>query len=107
MDLVDEEHRAGLERGQERRDVALALERGPGRLHERDAELGRDDLRQRRLAEAGRAGEQDVIERLPAAGGGLDRDRELVFDRSLADEVTEPAGRSERSRSSSGSSCGS
>ena len=92
MDLVDEEHRARLERGQERRDVALALERRAGGLHERDAELGGDDLRERGLAEAGRAGEQHVVERLAAAGGGRDRDRELVLDRLLADEVLEPAG---------------
>ena len=92
VDLVDEENGAGLERGQERRDVALALECGACGLHERDAELGGDDLRERRLAEPGRPGEQDVIECLAAAGGGLDRDRELILDRRLADEVTESAG---------------
>jgi hypothetical protein len=46
VDLVDEEHRARLERGEERRDVGLALERRASRRHERHAELECDDLRQ-------------------------------------------------------------
>ena len=74
VDLVDEEDRARLERGQEGGDVALALERRAGGLHERDVELGGDDLGERGLAEAGRPGEQHVVERLAARGGGLDRD---------------------------------
>ena len=91
MDLVDEEHGARLERGQERGDVALALERRPGRLDERDVELVRHDLRERGLAEPGRAGEQHVVERLAAAPRRLDEDRELVLDRALPDEVVERA----------------
>ena len=63
---------------------------GPGGLHERDVELVGDDLRQRRLAQAGRPGEQDVVERLAARGGGRDRDRELLLQRLLADELVEP-----------------
>ena len=35
VDLIDEEHAPRLQRGQERRDVPLALERGSGGLHER------------------------------------------------------------------------
>jgi hypothetical protein len=91
VDLVDEEHRARLERGQERGDVGLALERRPRGLHERHPELGGDDLGQRRLAETGRAGEQHVVERLTTRGRGGDRDAELVLDRLLADEVLERA----------------
>ena len=41
VDLVDEEDVARLERGQDRGDVALALERRPGDLADRDAELAR------------------------------------------------------------------
>ena len=55
VDLVDEEDVAGLERRQDRGDVALALERRPGDLADADAELSADDLRERRLAEPGRA----------------------------------------------------
>ena len=67
VDLVDEEDAARLERGEEAGDVGLALERRAGRLDHRHAELGGDDVSERGLAEAGRAGEQDVVERLLAA----------------------------------------
>ena len=69
VDLVDEEDAARLERGQEGGDVGLALERRAGGLHHRHAELGGDDVGERGLAEPGRAGEQDVVERLAAAAG--------------------------------------
>src|SRR4051794_19693023 len=92
MDLVDEEHRARLQVGQERRDVGLALERRPGGLDEAHAELLGDDPRQRGLAQPGRAGQQHVVERLVARRRGADRDRELVLERLLADEVLQPAG---------------
>ena len=52
-----------------------------------DAELARDDLRQRRLAEARRADEQHVIERLAARFGGLDEDAEILARRFLAGEI--------------------
>ena len=64
VDLVDEEHRPRLERGQEGGDVALALERRARGLHERGLELGGHDLGERGLAEARRPGEQHVVERL-------------------------------------------
>ena len=43
------------------------------------------------LPRPGRAGEQDVVERVAARDGGLDRDRELLLQRRLADEVLEAA----------------
>ena len=66
VDLVDEEDVALLERGQDRRHV-LPLERRAGDGAEADAELLADDVGEARLAEAGRAGEQDVVERLARA----------------------------------------
>ena len=42
------------------------------------------------LPRPGRAGEQDVVERLAARGGGLDRDLELGLERVLADELVQP-----------------
>ena len=74
-----------------RGDVGLALERGARGLDEVDAELGGDDLGERRLAEAGRPGEQDVVERVAAGVGGADGDLELGLQRLLADELLEPA----------------
>ena len=48
---------------------------GPGDRAEPDAELLADDLRERRLAEPGRAGEQDVVERLAPRLRRVERDR--------------------------------
>ena len=91
VDLVDEEDGARLERGEQRGDVALALERRAGGLHEGHLELGGDDLRQRGLAQAGRAGQQHVVERLAAGGRRLDGDLQLLAQRVLADELLERA----------------
>jgi hypothetical protein len=90
VDLVDEEDAARLQRGQERGDVALALECGTRGLHERDVELVGEDLGQRRLAQARRAGEQNVVEGLAARRCRLQRDGELLAQRGLADELLEP-----------------
>ena len=89
MQLVDEEHAARLQRRQERRDVPLALQRRAGGLDERDVELGGEDLRQRRLPQPGRAGQQDVVECLAACSRRLQRHRELLLELLLADEVAE------------------
>ena len=104
VDLIDEEDRPRLERGQECGDVALALERGAGGLHERHAELGGEDLRQRGLAKAGWPREQYVVERLVAADRRRDRDSQLVFQCLLADEVLEPPGDAASGQSSSSAS---
>src|SRR5262249_33760620 len=89
VDLVDEEDVAGLERRQDRGDVALPLERGPGDLADADPELATHDLRERRLAEPRRPGEQQMVERIAARPGSVERDRELLLDALLADEVVE------------------
>ena len=91
VDLVDEEDVALLEVGEQAGDVALALERRPGRGVHAHAELLGDDAGERGLAEAGRAGEQHVVERVAALLGGLDEDLELLLGHALADEVGEPA----------------
>ena len=91
VDLVDEEHAAGLERGEEGGDVRLALERGAGRADDRRLHLRGDDVRERCLAEAGRAGEQHVVERLLAPPRRLDEDLELSGDLLLVDEVAQAA----------------
>ena len=63
---------------------------GPGGGAEIDAELARDDLRQRGLAEPGRADEQHVVERLLARARRLDEHREVGARLLLADELGEP-----------------
>ena len=66
---------------------ALRSSAGRRGVHERRAQLGGDDVRERGLAEPGRAGEEHVVERLAAALRGLDEHRELVGHGVLGDEV--------------------
>ena len=89
MDLVDEQHVAVFEIGEQRGKVAgLGDDRARGRA-EVDAELARHDLRQRRLAEAGRPDEQHMVERLAAPLGRLDEHFEIGAHRRLPDEFVE------------------
>src|SRR5207302_15636 len=90
-----EEDVARLQRRQDRGDVALALEGRPCDLPDADTELVADDLRERGLAEPGRAGEEEMVERLAARFRRLERDRELLLHALLADEVGQVA-RTER-----------
>ena len=46
----------------------------------------------RGLAEAGRPGEQQVVDGLAAPAGGLEDDRQVLLQLALADELVEPAG---------------
>ena len=54
--------------------MSLRSSAGPGDLPDADAELVADDLRERRLAEPGRPGEQHVVERLAARPRRFERD---------------------------------
>ena len=89
VDLVDEQHVAVFEIGQQRREIAGLGDHRAGGRAEIDAELARHDLRQRRLAEPGRADEQHMVERLAAALGRLDEHLEIGPRRRLADELVE------------------
>ena len=64
---------------------------GPATVRRPTPELLADDLRERRLAEPGRADEEHVVERLAARLRRVERDPELLLDPLLADEVVEPA----------------
>ncbi len=89
VDLVDEQHVAVLEIGEQRRQVAGLGDDRTRRGAEIDAELARHDLRQRCLAETRRTDEQHMVERLATALGRLDEDLEVCPRRSLADELVE------------------
>ena len=91
VDLVDEQDVARLEAGEDRGDVALPLERGPGDACGCRRRAPRGRCARGRLAEPGRADEQHVVERLAARLRRVERDRELLLDPLLADEVVEPA----------------
>ena len=90
VDLVHEQHVARLERGEDRGDVLL-LDGGAGNRPDADAELLVDDVRERGLAEAGRPGEQHVVERLTPRLRSNERDVELLLHALLADEIGERA----------------
>ena len=89
VDLVDEQDVVRLQVGEQRREVARPLEHRPRGLLEADAELVRDDVRERGLAEARRAEDQHVIERLAAVARGRDEDLHLRLHGRLADVVGE------------------
>src|SRR5262249_31774599 len=57
---------------------------------EADAELARHNLRQRGLAQPGRADEQHVVERFLALARRLDEDAQVGARLLLADELLEP-----------------
>ena len=89
MDLVDEQHVARLQIGQQRRQIAGTLEHRARGLAQVDAELGGDDVRQRRLAEPRRPEDQHVIERLAALRARADEDLQLRLDLRLTDVLRE------------------
>ena len=87
MDLIDEQHVARLQIGQQCREIAGALQHGTGGLPQIDAQLVRDDVRQRRLAEARRPENQHVIQRFAAVARRSDEDLHLRLDGALPDVV--------------------
>ncbi len=92
MDLVDEQDIARLEVGQDGGEIAGLGQHRPGGGAEADAELAGDDLGEGRLAEAGRAEQQDMVERLAAGAGGVDVDAQIGLGLLLADEFGERLG---------------
>ena len=91
MDLVDEQHLARREVRDDADEIAGLLDRGArGRAH-LHAELVRDHVGERRLAEARRSVQQHVVERFAAMCRGGDRHLEVLADPVLADVLVEPA----------------
>ena len=71
----------------DRRQIALDLQRRRGGLLKMHAELVGDDVGQRRLAQPRRPVEQHVVHRLAARFCGLDRDLQILFHFVLPDEL--------------------
>ena len=95
VDLVEEEHLALDQTGQDGRQVAGVLDRRTARDPQRGRHLRRDDHRQGGLAESRRPGQQDVVGHPAAVPGGLEHQSELVAHPRLALELGQ-AGRSQR-----------
>ena len=72
-------------------EVAGLFEDRAGRAADRHLQLVRDDVRERGLAQAGRAVEQHVIERLATLTRGGDRDVQVLADAILPDVVVQRA----------------
>ena len=89
VNLVDEQDGGGLEVGQNRGQVAGALERGTGSAAQTRPHLLSQDVGDRGLAETRWAVDQHVIERLVALEGRLDEDPEVGLHRLLADVLVE------------------
>src|SRR5262249_13230895 len=91
VDLVDEDDVTRLDRREDRGHV-LPLEGGAGDRADAGAGLLADDVRKARLAETRGADQKDVVERVTSSLRGIERDRKLLLDTGLADEVVQPAG---------------
>ena len=92
MDLVDEQDVAFVEVREQCRKVSLLLDGGAGRDADVDAHLCRDDAGERRLAESGRAVEQNVVEGLPSALRGIHVDLQVLFRFFLAQVILQRPG---------------
>ena len=89
MNLVDEQHIALVEiRQQAGKISSLLYDWAAGNLHVA-AHLAGENAGERGLAEARRAAEQNMVERLAALLGCLDRDAEPLLDLELTGEIGE------------------
>ena len=85
MNFVDEQHVARLQVREQSGQIAGLLEDRAGSLTQIDVQFVGDDVCERRLAEAGRSEDQDVIQRLAAIARRLDENAHLRFYLGLAD----------------------
>jgi hypothetical protein len=90
VDFVDEEHVAAPQRGEQAHEIARTLEHRAARGADVHPHLAREEVRERRLAEAGRTEEEDVVEWLATLPGSVDGDLEVLLDGSLTHELREP-----------------
>ena len=85
MNLVDEQHIALVQVGEQRRQVTRVSDGRAGGDADIHAHLVGDDVRKRRLAKPRRPVEQDMVERLAPCLGRLDEDAHLFLHLALAD----------------------
>ncbi len=91
MDLVDEEHVTRREVQQDRPERALVIDGRTGADLDGHAELVGDDVREGRLAEAGRPAQKHVLHRLAPAPRSLEEDAEVFPHLSLPDVLGQHA----------------
>ena len=87
VDFIDEEHVALLDVGEDAGEVARLLDLRAGGGVKLGAGSARNQVGQRGLAEAGRAGQQHVIEHIATLFGRLQHQQQAVLHLVLADEL--------------------
>lgn len=87
MNFVDEEDVAFLQVGQDPRDACGLVYHRAARGFDAGAHFLGDDVGKRRLSEARRPREQDVVERLSPLKRGRHKDAEIILDLLLADKL--------------------
>ena len=92
MEFVDEEHVTVLEIGEERGQVAGTREHRTRGHTKTRAHLAGHDARERRLAQSGRSGEEQMIGALVSSLGRSEHDLEVTNQVALTDEVLERLG---------------
>src|SRR6266567_1191457 len=92
VNFVEKENLFLFERSQDRRQVALALQQRPRAGLDRNVQFVGDDLRQRGLAQPGRAVKQHVVQRFAAAARRVDSNLNIFFDALLPDVLVETLG---------------
>ncbi len=91
MDLVDEKHFVALQVGQDAGQIGGFFHHGAAADGDVHIQFARDDGSQGCFAEAGRAKEEHMVERLLAQFGGADGNVQKLFDVLLADEFVQGA----------------
>ena len=91
MDLVDEQHVAFFELGEDRGEVARPFKRRSGCDVQMHAHLDGDNAGHRGFAETGRPSHQQVVGWLAALLRGLEHNREVFFQLALANKLAEPS----------------
>src|SRR2546426_4173375 len=89
MNLVDKQNVAEFEIRQYRREVTFQLDQWPRSRPKLRGHFVGDYRCQGGLAETRRTIKQNVIERLTAFSGGLDRNFEIIFNALLSDVLAE------------------
>ena len=89
VDLVDEQHVALAQAGEDGGEIPGTLDGGARCRADLRPHLGRHDVGEGRLAEAGRTVQQDVVDRLGAMLGGINQDRQVLLDARLPRELIE------------------
>ena len=92
VNLVDEQHVAGFQIGQDRGQIAGLGQNGAGGHAKTDAKLARHDLREGGLAQTGGAVEQGMVHRLAPHLGAFDEHRQIGAGLGLTGEFRQRLG---------------